>query len=154
MLHLTTILGNVADPALAQRLHDLDHRGGIEHVAIAPRDVGRRRLRVSSDRGTDCAIALARDQRLTDGAVLLLEPARAIVVRLGEQRWLMLRPRDQAAAVELGYHAGNLHWKVRFDGADLLVALDGPAEAYTARLASLIDAGRVAVVAAHDLLFE
>ncbi|MEX2480413.1 MAG: urease accessory protein UreE [Gammaproteobacteria bacterium] len=150
MLHLTAILGNVADPALAERLHELGHHGGIEYVSIAPRDVGRRRLRVSSDRGTDCAIALAREQRLTDGAVLLLEQARAIVARLGEQRWLTLRPRDQAAAVELGYHAGNLHWKVRFAGADLLVALDGPLEAYTARLASLTDTGRLAVIPVDD----
>lgn len=146
MLQLTQIVGYAAEPELAERLHHVAHHGGIEYLRVPPQDVGRRRLRITGDRGTDCAIALARDERLADGAVLLLEHDRAIVVRLGEQAWLRLRPVDAAAAVELGYNAGNLHWKVRFDGADLLVARDGPVELYTARLQPLLQAGRVALV--------
>lgn len=146
VLQLNQILGFAADPVLADRIHDIGHRGVIEYLHIAPQDVGRRRLRVAGDQGTDCAIALARDARLADGAVLLLEPQHAIVVRLGEQVWLRLRPLDSAAAVELGYNAGNLHWKVKFDGSDLLVQRDGPIELYTARLQPLLQAGRIAVV--------
>jgi urease accessory protein len=48
--------------------------------------------------------------------------------------------------LELGYHAGNLHWRVRFDGGDLLVALDGPRESYIARLEDLMADGKVEVV--------
>jgi len=146
MLQLTSVLGFAAEPALAARLHHVAHHDGIEYLLIPPQDVGRRRLRLVGDRGTDCAIALARDARLADGAVLLLEHDRAIVVRLGEQRWLRLRPRDAAAALELGYAAGNLHWKVRFDGAELLVARDGPVELHTARLAPLLADSRIRVV--------
>ncbi len=146
MLQLTKILGYAAEPDLAHKLHHVGHHGGIEYLQVPPQDVGRRRLRITGDKGTDCAIALARDERLGDGAVLLLEHDHAIVVRLGEQAWLRLRPADAAAAVELGYNAGNLHWKVRFDGADLLVARDGPVELYTARLQPLLGGGRVAVV--------
>lgn len=146
MLQLTKILGYAAEPELAERLHHVGHHGGIETLHVPPQDVGRRRLRLTGDRGTDCAIALARDERLADGAVLLLEHGRAIVVRLGDQAWLRFRPVDAAAAVELGYNAGNLHWKVRFDGADLLVARDGPPELYTARLQPLLEGGRIAVV--------
>lgn len=151
MLHLTAILGDAAEPELAARLHEVRHHGVIEYVSIAPRDVGRHRLRVTTDRGTECAIALARDQRFRDGAVLLLESARAIVVRVGERQWLRVRPGDLAAAIELGYHAGNLHWKVRFAGADLLIALDGPAADYTARLAALLGAARIAVISESDV---
>jgi urease accessory protein len=146
MPQLTEIIGFAAEPELAERLHDVSHRGGIEYLRIPPQDIGRRRLRITGDRGTDCAIALARDARLADGAVLLLEHDRAIVVRLGEQAWLRLRPADAAAAVELGYNAGNLHWKVKFDGAELLVAQDGPPALYTARLQPLLQSGRVSVV--------
>ena len=146
MLQLTKILGYAAEPDLAHKLHHVGHHGGIEYLQVPPQDVGRRRLRITGDKGTDCAIALARDERLGDGAVLLLEHDHAIVVRLGEQAWLRLRPADASAAVELGYNAGNLHWKVRFDGADLLVARDGPVELYTARLQPLLGGGRVAVV--------
>jgi urease accessory protein len=147
VLTLTEILGFAAEPALAERLHHVAHHGGIEYVQVPPQDVGRRRLRLTGDRGTDCAIALARDAQLADGAVLLLEHDRAIVVRLGARAWLRLRPVDTAAALELGHAAGNLHWKVRFEGSELLVAQDGPAELYTARLAPLLTAGRVTLIA-------
>ena len=134
---------------MAARLHELGHDGKLETLRIAPSDAGRRRLRVTGDLGTDCAIVLNREARLSDGAVLLLEPDHAIVLRLGEQAWLRLRPVDTAAATELGYNAGNLHWQVRFDGADLLVARNGPVELYTARLKPLLEAQRVAVVDDH-----
>ncbi len=72
------------------------------------------------------AIALPRDQKLFDGAVLLLDADRALVVRVDRQHWLQLQPRSLADAIELGYHAGNLHWRVRFADEALLVALEAP----------------------------
>jgi len=53
-------------------------------------------------RGADAPIALPRDQHLFDGAVLLVEPDRAIVVRVDEERWLRLQPARIADAIELG----------------------------------------------------
>ena len=94
--------------------------------------------------GEDLAIALPRDQTLFDGAVLLLEAGRAIVVRVATERWLRLSPRSIADAVELGYHAGNLHWRVRFAGETLLVALEAPVDDYVARLGSMVTERRVA----------
>ena len=145
MLYLTEIVARTADTGIAERLHALEHDGGLERLVLPERDAQRRRLRATTDRGTDCAIALPRTAQLRDGDVLLLEPDRAIVVRLGVERWLRLQPRDAAAAMRLGYHAGNLHWRVRFDGGCLLVALDGPREDYLARLAELLSAGEVEV---------
>ena len=66
--------------------------------------------------------------------MLLIDGERAIVVRAATERWLRLEPRSIGDALELGYHAGNLHWRVRFEGEILLVALEGPAEDYVARL--------------------
>jgi urease accessory protein len=143
MLELNAILGTLADPEIAAAVHHAAHHGGVEYLHIPAAELGRRRLRIASDRGTDCAIALARDARLQDGAVLWLTHDRAIVVRLGEQHWLRLRARDAASALELGYHAGNLHWTVRFEGGDLLIAQNGPVASYLARIAPLMDAGRV-----------
>ena len=143
MLRLTEIIGYATDPTIADQLHDISHRGTVEYLNISQQGIGRRRLRITSDCGTDCAISVSRDVALTDGAVLLLKPSRGIVVRLGEQQWLRLRPFDSSAALELGYNAGNLHWKVRFDGVDLLVAQNGPVEPYLARLKALFDSGRI-----------
>jgi urease accessory protein len=52
-------------------------------------------------------------------------------------------PQSAAAALELGYHAGNLHWRIRFDHDALLVAIEGPVEQYKNRIAPLLNSGRV-----------
>ncbi len=143
MLKLETIVGSRLDREIAERLHDLDHRGAVEVLLLETQDATRKRLRLTTGHGTECAIALPREMTLFDGAVLLLEERRAIVVRLNEQRWLRLAPQSPDAALELGYHAGNLHWRVRFDDDVLLVAIEGPVERYKDRIAPLLDSGRV-----------
>jgi urease accessory protein len=143
MLRLETILGFAADSTIAGRLHELEHAGKVEYIVLAGEDTARRRLHVSTDRGTECAVVLPRSQRLGNGAVLLLEPDRAVVVRLKEEAWLALLPRDAAAALELGYFAGNMHWPVRFEGATLRIALHGPLQDYLDRLAHLLRDGRI-----------
>lgn len=146
MLKIDHIIGFTADPAIAEALQRLEHRGGIEHLTLADADMQRHRLRALTDRGTECAIALPRTQHLANGAVLLLEPDRAVVVRASASRWLVLAPRDAAAALELGYFAGNMHWKVEFAGSHLRIAVQGPVASYLERLAHLIDAQRVSEV--------
>ncbi len=139
--------------ALAEALHALEHKGvAVDVLALAPGDVSRRRMRVRTQSGEDLAIALPRDQTLFDGAVLLLEAGRAIVVRVATERWLRLSPRSIADAVELGYHAGNLHWRVRFASETLLVALEAPVGDYLARLGSMVTERRVetAIIAEGD----
>ena len=100
---------------MAEALHALEHKGAVDVAVDSRRPMSsRRRLRARTAERGGLAIALPRDQTLFDGAVLLLEAARAIVVRVDTERWLRLSPRSIADAVELGYHAGNLHWRVRF----------------------------------------
>jgi urease accessory protein len=143
VVRLNGIVGFASEPALAERLHRLGHADRVEYLVLDRADTARHRLRAVTDRGTDCAIALDRDQRMGDGAVLLLEDARAIVVRMKEEDWLALAPADAAAALELGYHAGNLHWRVRFRDGLLEVALEGPEAAYLERLSGFFADGRV-----------
>ena len=143
MLRLDRILGHGTDEEMARRLHDLGHADRVEYVVLGGDDVQRHRLHVRTDRGTECAIMVPRAERLADGAVLLLEPARAIVVRLKEVRYLALMPRDTAAAIELGYFAGNMHWSVKFAGPVLRIALHGPEQSYLDRLAPLLGVARI-----------
>ena len=152
-LRIYRIIGNLHDAELAERLHRLDHEGLVEYLTLERDDVHRRRLRARTDRATECLIALPRNQSLSDGAILALDEERAIVVRLKVEHWLALSPRDEAAALELGYFAGNLHWRVRFEGPRLLIALEGPEKDYLARLEPLLRDGRAATVeddAAHS----
>jgi urease accessory protein len=73
----------------------------------------------------------------------VLDRERAVVVRVAETPWLAVEPSDVAAAIELGYCSGNMHWRVAFAGPVLRIAMNGPKADYLARLAPLIDAGRI-----------
>jgi urease accessory protein len=143
MLKLENILGASTDAHLADRLHDLDHAGRVEYLTLSQEDTHRHRLRATTDTGTECAIVLDRASHLYNGAVLMLDGERAVVVRMRETEWLTLAPRDPAAALEIGYFAGNMHWAVRFEGAWLRVALQGPLQGYLDRIEPYLSDGRV-----------
>ena len=75
---LNSILGYAADEPFDSALHDLSHAGKVEYLTISPEDTSRRRMKVITNKGTECAIALNRDQQLSDGAVLNISADRAI----------------------------------------------------------------------------
>jgi urease accessory protein len=139
----TKILANLSQAEVAERVHTLSHEGAVEILVLNRDDTLRRRLRGTTDKGTEVTIALSRDEQLSDGSVLRLDPDKAVIVRMSEERWLRLEPRDRDAAIEAGYFAGNLHWRVRFAPGALLVALEGPVEHYLERIAPLTDSGKV-----------
>ena len=145
MITITKILGMASDAAVAGKLHDLEHHGRVERLIVERGDTLRRRLRGTTDKGTEVAIALDRKEQLADGSVLVLDRDRAIVVRMSEERWLRIVPCNTDAALEAGYAIGNLHWRVRFEAGAILVALEGPREHYVARLEHLVHGGRIRI---------
>jgi urease accessory protein len=145
MLRIERVLGSRLEPELSEELHRLEHRGAVDVVNVPVADLARRRLLITTRGGVELAIALPRHQKLFDGAVLVLENDSAIVVRAATERWLKLEPRSIADAIELGYHVGNLHWRVRFGGEVLFVALEGRPEDYIARLEDMVASRRVGI---------
>lgn len=145
-IKLERIIGLASDPRIAEALHDLEHRNAVEYLTLSAADTQRHRLRALSDRGTECAIAIPRTQHLANGAVLLLDHDRAIVVRMREVEWLELETDSVDSALELGYFAGNMHWKVEFAGARLRIALQGPRASYLERMSHLLQSGHVRVI--------
>jgi urease accessory protein len=141
------IVGWELDAAIADQLHRLAHDGLVDELVLDADDAARHRLRATTMSGLELAIALPRDDHLADGAVLLLQPDRAVVVRLTGQRWLQVTPADVHAALELGHRAGHLHWRVRFEGPTLAVAINSDGIEERARLRDLVEAGRVSVQA-------
>lgn len=107
MMLIDRVLGSRVEPAMAERLHRLEHRGRVDILALPTDELSRRRFRAKSEGGEEVAIALPRDQKLFDGAVLLVDDERALIVRVDKERWLRLEPRSLADAVELGYQAGE-----------------------------------------------
>ncbi|MFM0369888.1 urease accessory protein UreE [Paraburkholderia aspalathi] len=143
MITYTSIIGSAAEPRIADLLHSLEHHGRVDYVTLAADDIKRHRLRALTQRGDECGIALDRDMHLFDGAVLRLDRDAALVVRTEDTRWLRLVPRDAAAALELGYFAGNMHWKVRFDRGALEIAVKGALDDYLQRLAPMLADQRI-----------
>ena len=149
-LRFTAITGQASDPELSEQLHRLGHQGRVEYLTIGTNDLARKRLRAVTDKGTECAIALPRSVSLAHGAVLEISPQRAIVVQLKELPWLTLEATDRASALRLGFLAGHHHWRVRFAGSRVRVALEAPIETYTARFSDELEAGAVRIVDADD----
>ncbi len=132
----------------SSHLHDLSHKDKVEYIILDHANLKRRRFRTTTDKGTDCAITLTRTEFLTNGAVLIANSEQAIVVKMAEDEWLSLQPYDLATAIELGYFAGNMHWRVKFEKQHLKIALENPIQNYLERLQVFFESGRVERV--HD----
>jgi len=145
MRKLTAIVAYSTDKGVDEQLHALSHDGLVEYLVLDREDTQRHRLRAVTDKGTDCAIALARDQTLEDGSVLAMDDKGAIVVRMKEERWLRLKPATLPYALELGYFAGNLHWRVRFNQDVLEISIEGPEKYYFDRLEPFFASGKAKV---------
>ncbi|QLQ11743.1 MAG: urease accessory protein UreE [Nocardioidaceae bacterium] len=118
----------------------------MERAQIAISDVSRHRLRVVTDAGTECVVALPRGVHLSDGAVLSIEDDRAVVVRVEAREWLRIQAHDVSAALRLGHLAGHLHWRVRFQDQELWVGRDDLGADYLARLSTLLEDGAITIL--------
>lgn len=144
------ILGSNEAPEIATVLHRLDHMDAVDELLLPRSELSRKRFRARTRAGRDVAVALPRDMHLFDGAVLELSDCSALVVRVETETWLRISPADTATGLALGYHAGNLHWRVRFERAALLVALEGPEERYRDRLRDFLEERTIEIVVVHD----
>ena len=134
MIEIYEIIGQTNDDKISNKLHDLSHQNKVEYIKLDHNNLKRKRFRAKTDKGTDCAISLFREQNLENGSVLYLDENRAIVVKMAVDEWLSLKPIDIAAAIELGYFAGNMHWRVKMGTDHLDIALDSPKDIYLDRL--------------------
>lgn len=146
MHKLGEIVGHRSDDAVHDRLHDLDHRGLVVRLVVPTAELGRRRFKVTGSDGEEYGVALDRDAVLRDGSVLRLDDDGAVVVEAEEPATLTLRATSREGAIQLGWHAGHLHWRVRMEGDVLVVLLDGPAPDYLARIRPWLERGAVEVV--------
>lgn len=146
MLTYTRILGSASHHDHAEQLHDLEHQGRVDYILLSSDDIQRRRLKVTTGQGHECGIALARDQQLFGGAILSLNEEYALVVRCSDVQWLRCLPADVAAALELGYFAGNMHWSVRFAGQVLEIEIKGRLADYQDRLQPMLNNQRIRIL--------
>ena len=146
MLYIDKILGHKNSDEFSETIHRLSHLNQIEYLTVSPEEISRKRLRLKSNKGTDCAIAIDREEQLVDGAILTLSKNRAIVVKVNVRKWLILKVDNIEASLSLGYFIGNLHWKVEFQGETIAVALEGPKDTYLKRLENFIFSENIEVI--------
>lgn len=149
MIQINQVLGHSHDSNLSSQIHDLLHDNKVEYIILDHANLQRRRFRAQTDQGTDCAVTISRDNKLSNGAVLLLEKDRAIIVKMAEDQWLSLLPKNISSAIELGYFAGNMHWRVKFENEHLNIALESPKELYLDRLKDFFNQNKITLIT-HD----
>lgn len=130
MLVVRQVVGNInSDATLAAAYTTVAAAGSLETVHLSQHDAQRRRLRVTTDGGTEVGIDISGGP-LREGDVLFLSPdgRRMIVVRVEPAEALRIRlgPGVSGEAlfelgVRLGHVLGNQHWPVRVEGRQVLV---------------------------------
>lgn len=141
-----TVVGHSSDEDIRARLHGLEAEEAVVYLSVAPSDLGRRRFKVGGSDGAEYGVALSSGDALRDGSVLILDDTRAVVVAMEDELTLTLRATSTQGGIQLGWHAGHLHWRVRFAGDDLIVILDAPADEYLDRIRDHISEGSIEVV--------
>jgi urease accessory protein len=122
MIRVDRVLGNWHDdPDLARRWGIAAHEGRLETLALPAAMAERRRLRVTTDAGTDIGISLGEGGQLRDGDVLVDDEAGPFVAVAMESEQavsfrcdLSLTPAAAfATGVLLGHLLGMQHWNFR-----------------------------------------
>ena len=143
LLKIHEVIGLAHENPFVEPLNTLAHKGAVETIRLSSEDMHRRRLRATTDQGTECAIAIPRSQKLCDGAILWIDPKRVVVIRAQESFWFLFEPEDSSAALELGYLAGNMHWQVDLKEGMMRVGISGNQEIILNRMAPLLNSGKV-----------
>jgi urease accessory protein len=141
-----TVVGDSDDENMRGRLRELEADGAVVYLIVPRSDLGRRRFKAMGSDGAEYGVALSSSEGLHDGSVLTLEATRAVVAKMEDEQTLTLRATSAHGGIQLGWHAGHLHWRVRFDGDDLIVLLDASAEEYLHRIEKQISDGSIEVV--------
>jgi urease accessory protein UreF/urease accessory protein UreE len=145
MLLVREIIGRAEEPRFAR------HR--VERLPVAWDEASKRRLRRSTDAGTDVAIDLPRGAFLADGAVLADDGERVVVAARRREPALVVRFEPSAGpervaeqALRLGHAFGNQHVPVEVGGGEVHVPLTTSEEVARATVEALgLDAAQVDV---------
>jgi urease accessory protein UreE len=116
----------------------------VERFGVSSSDAAKRRLRGTTDEGTDVAVDLARGSYLRHGAVLDDDGERIVVVERMPEQALVVRlasgvsPTEAlAAGAAVGHAFGNQHVPVEITGAEIRVPITTSAELARKTLESL-----------------
>lgn len=138
MLVADTVVGNRADPAVAERLDE----GAPLRIDVTETERRRSRFRTTAADGTEVGVVVGRD--LQDGDVLAaddqlvlvgLEPVDAIALDFSASSI----PPTEAMAV--GHAVGNRHWNLAVEDETVLIPAGAEREQIEATVGPLLERG-------------
>jgi urease accessory protein len=125
VLVVDTMLGNVHhDEHLALSVQAREKNGSALRIRISASDAQRRRLRVSSESGTEVGVNIAHGEALHDGDVLApgSDGDQVVLVEVAPSEAMAIRvdveiPAEQlfAYGVRVGHMLGNQHWPIEVE---------------------------------------
>lgn len=124
-----TYLGNsIKDASLAERIEKARDSGRCLEIRISQTDSRKGRIHAHTTSGVTIGIVKSRDWLLQDGDVLETEQGRLLLVRLQEQKVIVLRftepVTDRAIElIHLGHVLGNHHWPIIVQDRQLYIEL-------------------------------
>lgn len=95
-----------------------------ETVSLTFRDRHRRRLRMTSSRGREFLLDLAKAQALADGDVLVLDDESNIRVVALDEDVIDITADDPNTLIRIAWHLGNRHLPTVVSAARLRIAQD------------------------------
>ncbi|MCM1503883.1 MAG: urease accessory protein UreE [Muribaculum sp.] len=125
------VIGNIhTDKDLADKIS----KAQVEYLDLDQWTAQKSRFIVSSDKGTQCAVALKRNHQLIEGDVLEYDPStnKAIVARIELSPVFVIdlsavEKQDKLSiiqtCIELGHAIGNQHWPAVIKGTKVYVPL-------------------------------
>lgn len=122
------MIGNIGRELKAK--HDqMLARGDVEKVAISRSESERMRMRKTTDKGTDVALALPAGTRLRHGDVVSLSE-KMIVIAVEPEKVAIVRLKngDTRTAVLVGHAIGNLHRPVKVEGDRIILPVQSDGE--------------------------
>lgn len=104
-------------------------RSAVEKLSISRTESERVRMRKSTDRGTDVALAMPAGTKLRHGDIVSLND-KMIVISIEPEKVAVvsLKNADSKTAVLLGHVIGNLHRPVKVDGDTVVLPIQSDGE--------------------------
>jgi urease accessory protein len=135
MININSIVGNIRDDdKLTLKYRVMSENRLSEIVQISRTEAGRVRMRKTSDKGNDVAIALPQNTHLRNGDVLLLTADRMIVVEITPEKVAVVSFKTITddhlfeTAVRVGHTIGNLHRPIRLEDNKIFIPIQADSE--------------------------
>lgn len=124
MLTVEKVIGNINNDRLLKEKYDqMSKQQLCEKVKSSRLESQRVRMRKTSDKGTDVALALSRGMQLRHGDVIALSEEKIIVVEIEPENVAMIEIKDSLhhnhiveIPVRVGHAIGNLHRPIKLEG--------------------------------------